>query len=56
MPEQAERFIQASLRGKVVVLFGPMPRSHTVIWLIALFWQQLGVDVLKRPENKSTES
>ena len=24
------------------VLFGPMPRSHTVIWLIALFWQQIG--------------
>ena len=25
MPEQAERMIQPSLRGKIVVLFGPMP-------------------------------
>lgn len=22
------------------LLFGPMPRSHTVIWLLALFWRQ----------------
>lgn len=22
------------------VLFGPMPRSHTVIWLLAMFWPQ----------------
>jgi O-antigen ligase len=26
------------------LLFGPMPRSHTVIWLIALFWKQMGSD------------
>jgi len=24
------------------VLFGPMPRSHTVLWLIALFWRPMG--------------
>ena len=24
------------------VLYGPMPRSHTVLWLMALFWQCAG--------------
>jgi O-antigen ligase len=27
------------------LLFGPMPRSHTVIWLIALFWRPLCASV-----------
>jgi hypothetical protein len=24
------------------VLFGPMPRVHTLIWLLALCWRQIG--------------
>jgi hypothetical protein len=27
------------------LLFGPMPRAHTVIWLLALFWRQCGVSL-----------
>jgi O-antigen ligase len=27
-----------------VLLYGPMPRSHTFIWLTALFWQQTGME------------
>ena len=27
-----------------VLLYGPMPRSHTFIWLIALFWQQMEME------------
>jgi len=32
-----------------VVLFGPMPRSHTLIFLIALFWRQIGASVEDAP-------
>jgi len=31
-----------------VVLFGPMPRSSTAIWLIALFWRQMSASVEDR--------
>lgn len=27
------------------ILFGPMPRGSTIIWLIALFWRQMGASV-----------
>jgi exopolysaccharide production protein ExoQ len=27
------------------VLFGPMPRSHTLIWLVMLFWRPLGASL-----------
>ncbi len=27
------------------ILFSPMPRSHMVIWLIALFWRQVGASL-----------
>jgi len=37
------------------VLYGPMPRSHMVIWLIALFWPQQGMDIDEHPENTSSE-
>lgn len=33
------------------VLFGPMPRSHTVIWLLAMFWLQCGSDRPHRVEG-----
>jgi hypothetical protein len=38
------------------ILYGPMTRSHTVIWLIALFWQQMGMqrDVEKPMRRVST--
>ncbi len=26
------------------LLFGPMPRTHTVLWILALYWQQSGVE------------
>ena len=26
------------------LLFGPMPRTHTVLWLMALYWQQSAVE------------
>ena len=29
------------------LLYGPMPRSHTVVWLIAMFWQQMHMDPLQ---------
>jgi len=35
------------------LLFGPMPRSHTVIWLIALFWRQFEATVC--PADKESE-
>ncbi len=35
------------------LLYGPMPRSHTIIWLIALFWQQMGMD-LRQSSNVAT--
>lgn len=27
------------------ILFGPMPRAGTIIWLIALFWRQMGASL-----------
>jgi O-antigen ligase len=37
------------------LVFGPMPRSHTVILLIALFWRQTGMGDLATPESASEE-
>jgi len=37
------------------LVFGPMPRSHTVILLIALFWRQTGTGDLSTPEPSSEE-
>ena len=36
------------------VFFGPMPRSHTVIWLIALYWRQIPPS-LDSPDKWSSE-
>ena len=33
------------------LLYGPMPRSHMIIWLIALFWQQMHMDPMQDPVN-----
>jgi exopolysaccharide production protein ExoQ len=37
------------------LVFGPMPRSHTVILLITLFWRQTGERDLATPETESEE-
>jgi O-antigen ligase len=37
------------------LVFGPMPRSHTVILLISLFWRQTGAGNLTTPESLSGE-
>jgi O-antigen ligase len=29
------------------LLYGPMPRTHTVLWLLALYWQQSSVERLR---------
>ena len=34
------------------LLFGPMPRSATAIWLIALFWQPVGAESFSHPGRK----
>jgi O-antigen ligase len=33
------------------LLFGPMPRTHTILWLLALYWQQS--DATQLPHGKS---
>jgi len=30
------------------LLYSSMPRSHMILWLVALFWQQMGMDVERR--------
>jgi O-antigen ligase len=30
------------------LLYSSMPRSHMILWLVALFWQQMGMDVDQR--------
>jgi O-antigen ligase len=37
------------------LLYGPMPRSHMVIWIIALFWQQMGCDETMDSHSASSE-
>ena len=37
------------------LLYGPMPRSHMVIWLFALFWQQMGCDETMDSHSASSE-
>ncbi len=33
------------------VLFGPLPKTHTVLWMIALFWRRMGTTI--SPESVS---
>lgn len=37
------------------LLFGPMPRSHTVLWIFALYWHQSGLSKSKNSDELVTK-